>query len=102
MNKNLNDDAPLFPQPTAGISSPSEKLGMEKIKQESKRFNKLLTLGSKWIGWFLLFSAGVIGLDILYQKLGMDNNLLQEGFSLAKYALTTILGFVFANSSNRT
>lgn len=101
MNKNLNDDAPLFTQNTANTQS-SEKLALEKVKQDGKKFTQLIGVGTKAIKWIVIFSFLLIIFDGIFQKVGMDNTLIIECFSLVKYSLTTILGFVFASNSNKS
>ena len=101
MNKNSNDDAPLFSKKQGDFDT-SDKLTLEKIKQENKKFSKLLNVGTKSIKWIVIFAIILIIIDGIYQKLGIDNSLLKDCFSLVKYSLTTVLGFVFANNSNKS
>jgi len=101
MNKNLNDDAPLFNKTQEG-SSGSDRLALEKVKQDSRKFSKLISIGTKSIRWIVIFAMVLIVIDGIYQKMGIDNSLLKDCFSLVKYSLTTILGFVFANNSSKS
>ena len=101
MNKNSNDDAPLF-EKRQDEANDSDKLALERVKQDSKKFSKLIDIGTKSLKLIVTFAIILIIIDGIYQKLGIDNSLLKDCFSLVKYSLTTVMGFVFANNSNKS
>ena len=101
MNKNSNDDAPLFVKNVASNDG-SEKLELEKVKQDGKRFSQLIGAGTTSIKWIVFLAVILMIFDYIFQKAGIDNSLIKDCFSLVKYSLTTILGFVFANNSNKS
>ncbi len=101
MNKNLNDDTPLFNKKQAKTGDP-DKLAIEKVKQDGRRFNKLVETGIKTIKLFVYLGAFLVILDGFFQWLNLDNSLIKDSFSLVKYSLTTVLGFVFANNLNKS
>lgn len=81
MNKNSNHDAPLFNKTEAGNS---DKLALEKVRQEGRRFNKLIDIGTKTIRLVVAFAVLLIIADGVFQRLELDNSLIKDSFSLVK------------------
>lgn len=102
MNKNLNEDSPLFSSEKCDDTTFSDKLELERVTQNNRRFNKLIDIGTKSVKWIVILALGLIVLDMSYQYFGLDNSLIKEAFSVVKYAITTILGFIFASNCNKS
>ena len=103
MSKHENDDRPMFSGPVdnnAGIKI--DPLVRQKFNSDNRRKNKILGFGMSAVKWTVIIIGVLIVLDIIVQLLNFDNELIKDCFSLLKYSLTTVLGFVFANNSNKT
>ncbi len=93
------EDAPIFDVQT----SETERLSIEEInvKEENKRKNKIIDFGTKYIFFVVGLMFVLIILDLILQRVGVESNLINDCFSLLKYSVTIILGFMFANNDNK-
>ena len=73
---------------------------IKKLNYDNKRQNKILDFGIKAVKYVFVFIGVLLILDLIFQKLGFNNELIKECFSLLKYSLTTVLGFIFASAKN--
>ncbi len=99
MSRNMLPEEPLFKKETT--ESLQHDLSLERLekKNEIVRKNNLQRFGFRAFYITLGVLVGVVVLDIIEQKLNIQNELLKEAFNVVKYATTTILGFLFANNS---
>ncbi len=97
MSQIFDADAPLFDNNSTNKGEYDDNnLNLEKVKQDGKKFEIFIQISEKTIKWLLIVIVLIIILDILCQKCGFDDYLIKECFSLLKYSLTTVFGYVFA------
>ncbi len=102
MKYSTNDDSPIFPT-NAGYeksdkSDKSDDLALKQFNADNSRKNKILKFSMESVRNVLGLTALLLLFDIIIQYFKLDNSLIREVFSVLKYSLTTILGYIFAIS----
>lgn len=102
MNNNI-DDEPLFPSDSNAEQntqySVSNKETFNREKEDSRRKNKILEFCFSSAKWVAVLWVVMIVLDIIVQKVGLDNTILKDATSLLSYIVTAALGFMFASNN---
>lgn len=102
MSKSYNDDEPIFSKSNNSDESlEKQKLNLEKLKtkQENEHKKNIVIIAKRTIFWILVFMGSLVLIDMLFQRFEFDNSIVSECMSVAKYALTTVLGFLFASNT---
>lgn len=107
--KEFYDDMPLFSESiltTDLTASDKATLQVERsipieTEHEEKRKDKLLKFTFKLFFVLLAIIVGFVLLDVVEHKFNIENPLLSEAFELMKYAITAVLGYLFANNAKK-
>jgi hypothetical protein len=105
MKQYLNGDEPIFSATDVSSKGVDDKekskspLTFDELTPEENRKNQILQFGFSTFYILLIAVGAVVVFDIIERAVGVQDSLLDEVFSLIKYATTTVLGFLFANNS---
>lgn len=106
MKKSYIEDKPMFGNDEDNSNSSNTKsLSVKDLNEKAKIFNsiRLLDFSFKIVIVFLIVVVLLVTADILIQKYwDIENTLIKELFDLSKYAITTVLGYLFASKSSES
>jgi len=99
MKKPLNDDMPLYGG-FSDNSSADANLQLAKINQERRKFDKLISISGKTITLIIVSLIVSLIVDVVFQLNKLDDSIVKDVISIFKYALSSALGYVFANKAD--